>query len=118
MLDVVYVGTINTEHLPICKLILEHGKHVLCEKPLCMNLKETKELVEYARKKKVFFMEAIWSRFFPAYIKLRDEIAKGTIGEVIQVRAEMGFDFGKEDMWRRYATNDTWLLNVFCSFLI
>lgn len=81
-------------------MILDNGKHLLCEKPICMNVKETKELVEYARKKKLFMMEAIWSRFFPAYCKLREELAKGSIGEVMQVRVEMGLAF-PEDNWRR-----------------
>ncbi|ODM95427.1 Trans-1,2-dihydrobenzene-1,2-diol dehydrogenase [Orchesella cincta] len=99
-IDVVYIGVIHTEHLRIGKMVLDNGKHLLCEKPLCMNVKETKELVDYARKKKLFMMEAIWSRFFPAYFKLREELEKGTIGEVMQVRVEMGLAF-PEDNWRR-----------------
>lgn len=81
-------------------MVLDNGKHILCEKPLCMNTRETKELVEYAQSKKLFLMEAIWSRFFPAYLRLREEIEKGTIGDVIQVRVEMGLQF-PEDNWRR-----------------
>ena len=60
--EVVYVGSINPTHLNICKLLLSNGKHVLCEKPLGMNIKETEEMVNLAREKKLFFMEAIWSR--------------------------------------------------------
>jgi dihydrodiol dehydrogenase / D-xylose 1-dehydrogenase (NADP) len=56
-IEVVYIGTLHSVHLEQCKLIMDKGKHILCEKPLAMNVKETKELVEYARKKKVFFME-------------------------------------------------------------
>ncbi|KAG4072850.1 hypothetical protein HA402_002593 [Bradysia odoriphaga] len=99
-IDVIYIGTIHPEHLKLGKLALDHGKHVLCEKPLCMNVKETVELVNYARSKKLFFMEAIWSRFFPAYLKLKEEIDNGSIGEVVQVIAGMGLQF-PEDNWRR-----------------
>ena len=60
--EVVYVGSINPTHLNICKLLLTNGKNVLCEKPLGMNVKETEEMVNLAREKKLFFMEAIWSR--------------------------------------------------------
>jgi len=98
--EVVYIGTIHPEHLKLGKLALDHGKHVLCEKPLCMNVKETVELVNYARNKKLFFMEAIWSRFFPAYLKLKEELEKGTIGEVKQVIVGMGLQFPEEN-WRR-----------------
>lgn len=98
--EVVYIGTLHTEHIRQVKQALDHGKHVLCEKPLAMNVKETKELVEYARQKKLFFMEAIWSRFFPAYQRLKEELAKGTIGEVKQVLVTMGIAFDDAD-WRK-----------------
>jgi len=89
-IDVIYIGAINTVHLSLAKLYLNAGKAVLCEKPLCMNLKETKELVELARSKKVFLMEAVWSRCLPAYKALREEISAGTVGEVKQVIATFG----------------------------
>lgn len=41
-MEVVYVGSIHPAHLSICTLMLNHGKHILCEKPLTMNVKETK----------------------------------------------------------------------------
>ena len=64
---VIYIGAINSVHLPLAKMFLNAGKAVLCEKPLCVNVKETKELVELARSKKVFLMEAVWSRCLPVY---------------------------------------------------
>lgn len=61
--------------------ILLVGKHVLCEKPLGMNVKETKEIIELARAKKVFLMEAMWARLQPAQLQLKEELDKGTIGK-------------------------------------
>lgn len=55
--EVVYVGTIHPEHAPLCKLALSHGKHVLCEKPITLNLKNTKELFDLAKVKGLFIME-------------------------------------------------------------
>merc|ERR550525_1858850 len=55
-----------------------------------MNLKETVELVELARSKKVFLMEAIWSRCIPSYQALRQELAAGTVGDVKQVICTFG----------------------------
>lgn len=89
--DVVYIGTLNPQHFEIAKLMLNHGKHVLCEKPLTMNLKQTTELINLAKSKKLFLMEAIWSRCFPAYEALRKEIDFGTVGEIHQVVAFFGF---------------------------
>ncbi len=56
-IDVVYVGSINPQHLTLAKMAINLGKNVLCEKPMGMNLKETQELVQLAREKKIFLME-------------------------------------------------------------
>lgn len=88
--EIVYIGTIHPFHLPVAKLMINAGKHVLCEKPLCMNVKETKELVVLARQKKVFLMEAVWSRFFPVYKEMMKRINAGEIGEVVQVFCSFG----------------------------
>ncbi|KAF5286219.1 hypothetical protein FQR65_LT02231 [Abscondita terminalis] len=89
--DVVYVGTINPEHLSVSKMMLDHGKHVLCEKPLTINLKEAQELIDHAKSKKLFLMEAVWSRAFPVYDELVKQIESGVIGDVVQVNVDFGF---------------------------
>jgi len=88
---VVYIGTINIHHFSVGKLMLENHKHVLMEKPMTLNLKQTKELIKIARRNKCFLMEAIWSRFFPAYISLRDQLKKKVIGDVTHVTSCFGF---------------------------
>ena len=55
--EVVYVSTVHPQHPSLCKLALHHGKHVLCEKPMTMNLKDTKELFDLAKAKGLFIME-------------------------------------------------------------
>jgi len=54
---VVYVGAINVGHLSISKAMLNAGKHVICEKPICMSVKDTTELLSLAKKKNLFIME-------------------------------------------------------------
>lgn len=44
--EVIYIGVLLPQHISVAQLCLEHGKHVLCEKPLCMNLKETSSLIK------------------------------------------------------------------------
>ena len=58
--DAVYIGTINTAHIGCVKLLLNAGKSVLCEKPLGMNVKETREMIELAQEKKVY-CDALYS---------------------------------------------------------
>ena len=91
-IDVVYIGTLNPQHFGIAKLMLNHGKHVLCEKPLTMNLKQATELINLAKSKKLFLMEAIWSRCFPAYEIIKKAIDSGSIGEIHQVIVSFGFN--------------------------
>lgn len=88
----------NPQHFETAKLMLEHGKHVLCEKPLTMNLKQTTELIEFAKSKNLFLMEAVWSRFFPVYDAIQKEISSGNIGEILQVIVPFGFNL--EDVER------------------
>ncbi|XP_061389902.1 trans-1,2-dihydrobenzene-1,2-diol dehydrogenase-like [Musca vetustissima] len=96
--DIVYVGALNPQHFEICMLMLEHGKHILCEKPLCLNHKQAKKLIQYAEMKKLFLMEAVWSRFFPAYQYVKKQIATGVLGEIQEV--EVSFGFPLEDVDR------------------
>lgn len=89
--EVVYVGMLNPQHYEVCLLMLEHNKHVLCEKPLCMNERQAAHVIQVAKERKLFLMEAIWSRFFPAYQYLRNEIQSGALGDVKEVTADFGF---------------------------
>ncbi|KAJ8947557.1 hypothetical protein NQ318_005037 [Aromia moschata] len=88
--DIVYVGVIHPYHYEVSKLMLENGKHVLCEKPFTMNEKQTRKLIEIARANKLFIMDAIWSRCFPVYRELKKILDSGLIGDVVQVTVEFG----------------------------
>ncbi|XP_040289080.1 trans-1,2-dihydrobenzene-1,2-diol dehydrogenase-like [Bufo bufo] len=89
-IDVVYVGAIHPVHRDLVLLFFNHGKNVLCEKPMAMNLTEVKELTSAARKHNVFLMEAFWSRFLPVHEEIRTLLHQKAIGEVKVVRAEFG----------------------------
>nr|XP_034992960.1 trans-1,2-dihydrobenzene-1,2-diol dehydrogenase-like isoform X2 [Zootoca vivipara] len=88
--DVVHIGVVNPYHLPTSLLFIQAGKNVLCEKPLGMNTAEVKALVQAARQKNVFFMEGLWTRFFPASEKIRFLLSQGSIGDVMVLHAEFG----------------------------
>ena len=79
--DAVYVGTIHPQHLPCVKICLEAGKPVLCEKPIAMNTGELEEMLELAEKRKVFFMEAMWSRYLPAVREMRRIVQEEVYGK-------------------------------------
>ncbi|XP_058120625.1 trans-1,2-dihydrobenzene-1,2-diol dehydrogenase-like [Anopheles ziemanni] len=98
--DAVYIGAVNNAHYEIGLLMLEHGKHLLCEKPLCLNEGQSKRLLQRAAERKLFLMEAIWSRFFPHYRLLRERIGCGELGEVREVDVEFGFVLADIDRLR------------------
>ncbi|XP_052893511.1 trans-1,2-dihydrobenzene-1,2-diol dehydrogenase-like [Anopheles moucheti] len=98
--DVVYIGAVNNAHYELGLLMLEHGKHVLCEKPLCLNEGQSSRLVKRAAERKLFLMEGIWSRFFPFYRQLRERIARGDLGEIREVEVEFGFVLSDIDRLR------------------
>lgn len=89
--DVVYVATPHPLHKENSLGCLRGGKAVLCEKPFTINAGELREVIACAREKNLFLMEAMWTRYFPAAVKLRSLIAEGAIGEVRLVLADFGF---------------------------
>uniref|UniRef100_A0A3B3C9E1 Trans-1,2-dihydrobenzene-1,2-diol dehydrogenase n=1 Tax=Oryzias melastigma TaxID=30732 RepID=A0A3B3C9E1_ORYME len=88
--DVVYNGVIHPHHLKTCLLFTNAKKNVLCEKPLAMNTKEVKEILDSAKRNNVFLMEAVWTRFFPVSVEIRRLLAQRELGEVKMVRSEFG----------------------------
>lgn len=89
--DVVYVATPHNLHMEHTLLALDLGKPVLCEKPMAPNAAQVREMVSKARDKKIYLMEAMWTRFFPAIQKVRTWLGEGEIGKVHLVTADFGF---------------------------
>uniref|UniRef100_A0A914CC60 Trans-1,2-dihydrobenzene-1,2-diol dehydrogenase n=1 Tax=Acrobeloides nanus TaxID=290746 RepID=A0A914CC60_9BILA len=87
--EIVYVGIVNFLHYKMVMSALDHGKHVLCEKPLGLNVKQVKEMIEKAKEKKRFLMEACFSRFFPVWAEVRKVMDQKTLGEVTAVHANL-----------------------------
>jgi predicted dehydrogenase len=101
--DVVYVGTPHPMHYTDALLALEHGKPVLVEKAFTMNAREARDLVAKARENKLFMMEAMWTRFLPHVVAIRDLLAKGALGEIVTVEADHGQWFEKDPGFRLFA---------------
>ncbi|MFX1572024.1 MAG: Gfo/Idh/MocA family protein [Promethearchaeota archaeon] len=88
--DVVYIATTHNFHYENTRLCLNHGKPVLCEKPFTLNAKQAEELIETARKNKLFLMEAMWTRFLPCIVKLNELLEKKILGEIQHFKADFG----------------------------
>jgi predicted dehydrogenase len=79
--DIVYIGTPGVFHHRDIAMCLTGGKHVLCEKVLTMNADEARNVISRARTGRLFLMEAMWTRFFPVHIRVRELLADGALGE-------------------------------------
>ncbi|MBN1439830.1 MAG: Gfo/Idh/MocA family oxidoreductase [Anaerolineales bacterium] len=88
--EVIYIATPHTLHRENALGCLSAGKAVLCEKPFTINARQAEEVIAQARSRKLFLMEAMWTRFFPVVAKVRSLLAEGAIGEVRQVQADFG----------------------------
>ena len=86
--DVVYVSTIHPGHHDAAMLAIEAGKAVLLEKPFTMDAAEAQSLVDAARARGVFLMEAMWARFVPHMVRVRELLAAGALGDVRLVIAD------------------------------
>ncbi|HZR14003.1 MAG TPA: Gfo/Idh/MocA family oxidoreductase [Acidimicrobiia bacterium] len=89
--DVVYVATPHSRHERDTVVLVEAGKHVLCEKPFALNTRQAQRMVDAARAHGVFLMEAMWTRFLPSYRALVDVLGRGRIGAPLVVEADFGF---------------------------
>jgi len=81
-IDLVYIATPHSLHAENSLMCLEAGKAVLCEKPFAINATEAAQVVRKAREKNLFLMEAMWTRYLPSVVKLRELLAEGTIGNI------------------------------------
>ena len=90
-IDAVYVATPHSSHAGFIRECLLAGKPVLCEKPLVPNLAVARDLVALARERRVFLMEALWTRFLPVYARVRDWLDRGAIGKVQAIQSSFCF---------------------------
>ena len=80
VVDAIYIATPNCCHAEQAILCMNHGKHVLCEKPFASNAKEVRSMIEAAQRNNVTLMEAMISTFNPNFIIAKEHLDKlGTI---------------------------------------
>ena len=80
--DIVYVATPHPFHAEQAMLALNAGKHVLVEKAFTLNQEEAKAVVDLAAEKKLVVLEAMWTRWLPHMVRIRELLAAGALGEI------------------------------------
>jgi len=90
--EIVYVANTHNFHFESVIQALEAGKHVLCEKPLAVNASQVSEMIRVASESQRFLMEAMWTRFLPAIVQVRQWLDGNAIGRIRQIHASFGIN--------------------------
>ena len=98
--DIIYVATPHPFHAEHALLALNAGKHVLVEKPFTMNAAEAKQVVDRATELGLVVLEAMWTRFLPHMVRIREIIAAGGIGTVRSIIADHNQDLPRDPLHR------------------
>ena len=99
-LDVIYIASPHSHHFEHCLLALRAGRNVVCEKPFTVNAPQLQILIDLARARSLFMMEAVWTRFLPISAAIRDLIRDGAVGQLRRVTAELNLP--QEPLEERY----------------
>jgi len=103
LVDAVYVATPHPLHHKCALLAIAAGKAVLVEKPFALNAEQASEVVAAAQARGTFAMEAMWTRFLPHIVRVRELIAAGRLGEVRSLQADFGEQFLPDPGHRAFA---------------
>ncbi|MGO4145711.1 Gfo/Idh/MocA family protein [Paenarthrobacter sp. YAF11_1] len=98
--DVIYISTPHTFHSENALLALKAGKHVLVEKPFAMNAEQAREVTEYAESSGLVVLEAMWTRYLPHMVRIRELISSGALGEVRTLIADHNQNLPKDPAHR------------------
>ena len=90
--DAVYIATPHAFHKEHTLLFLNQKKAVLCEKPFAMDSKQVREMVDTAKANNTLLMEAMWTYFLPHFQAVLKVLKEGTIGDVVYIQADFGFN--------------------------
>ena len=103
-IDAIYLALPHVMHKEWALKALEKGIPVLCEKPAAVSEEETIGIAECAKRNNTLFMEAMKPRFVPAYLKMKELLASGAIGEIEKVETSMCFAMPKGFFGKSYHT--------------
>jgi predicted dehydrogenase len=98
--DVVYVATPHPFHAANALLALDAGKHVLVEKPFTLDARQARAVAKRAAERRRFALEAMWTRFLPHMVRIREIVAAGALGDVRTIIADHNQDLPRDPAHR------------------
>ncbi len=103
--QMIHLLTPPSKRLEYAEIALKAGKHVLCEKPIAVNMQDAQKLSDLAKENGVLFMTAFNMRFRPGYLKLQEDVLSGRLGDIISIWSHRigpgsGFKTPLSESWR------------------
>lgn len=113
-IDIVYIATPMASHYDLCISALQNGKNVFCEKSVTLNVNQLNNILDLARNKNLFFCEAMWMKCLPSYLKMKEWINNGIIGDICYIKSDFSnfVPFVKDDRLFRLDCGGGALLDV------
>lgn len=105
-IDAAYIAVPHSGHMACSMLMMEHGKHVLCEKPMAVNRAEAARMFACARENKVLLMEAMWARLVPGTLKMLELVQAGVLGEIRGVEGKFCYTMDEDEMDHHVLKNE------------
>lgn len=87
-IDVIYIASPMASHYENAMTCLKAGRNVLCEKSIGLNYGQAEKMISFAKEKKLFFMEAMWMKCRPVYLKVKEWAESGKIGDIRYIKAD------------------------------
>ncbi len=98
VIDAAYIAVPHSGHIGCSCLMMNNGKHVLCEKPMAVNTSEAVEMFRCAKENNVLLMEAMWARLVPGTLKMLELVKNGILGEILAVEGKFCYAMDEDEM--------------------
>lgn len=98
VIDAAYIAVPHSGHIGCSCLMMNNGKHVLCEKPMAVNSAEAEEMFRCAKKNNVLLMEAMWARLVPGTLKMLELVDNGVLGEILGIEGKFCYTMDEDEM--------------------
>lgn len=98
VIDAAYIAVPHSGHITCSCLMMNNGKHVLCEKPMAVNLPEAQAMFECAKKNDVLLIEAMWARLVPGTLRMLEIVNSGELGEILGVEGKFCYTMDEDEM--------------------
>ena len=97
-IDAAYIAVPHSGHITCSLLFMKNKKHVICEKPMAVNLREAQEMFSCAEENNVLLMEAMWARLVPGTLKMLQLVKEGVLGDILAVEGKFCYTMDEDEM--------------------